>query len=113
MNRFDLVGKVAIVTGGDWGIGLGIARGLAIAGADIAVAARDAAKSAAACSELVALGVRAVALTVDLTDLGQVQAMAADTPQDLGPGRHPGGHRQVLLLGGALGDNPRGDLTGR
>lgn len=84
MNRFDLVGKVAIVTGGDWGIGLGIARGLAIAGADIAVAARDAAKSAAACSELVALGVRAVALTVDLTDLGQVQAMAADTPQDLG-----------------------------
>ena len=38
---FDLHGKVAIVTGGNGGIGLGIARGLALAGADIAVAGRN------------------------------------------------------------------------
>ena len=45
---FDLTGKVAIVTGGNGGIGLGMARGLAEAGADIAVVGRNAAKSKAA-----------------------------------------------------------------
>ncbi len=49
---FELDGKVAIVTGGNGGIGLGIARGLAGAGARVVVAARDAAKSAAARDEL-------------------------------------------------------------
>ena len=39
-NRFDLRGKVAIVTGGNGGIGLGLAHGLADAGADIAVVAK-------------------------------------------------------------------------
>ncbi len=43
---FDLTGKVAIVTGGNGGIGLGIARGLANAGAAIVVAARQAEKTA-------------------------------------------------------------------
>ncbi|MGB6395844.1 MAG: SDR family NAD(P)-dependent oxidoreductase, partial [Bradyrhizobium sp.] len=44
---FDLSGKVAIVTGGNGGIGLGMARGLADAGADIAVVGRNEAKSTA------------------------------------------------------------------
>ncbi|MFZ1058186.1 MAG: SDR family NAD(P)-dependent oxidoreductase, partial [Candidatus Rokuibacteriota bacterium] len=48
MNGFDLKGKVAIVTGGNGGIGLGMARWLAAAGASVAVAARDMAKSATA-----------------------------------------------------------------
>jgi 2-deoxy-D-gluconate 3-dehydrogenase len=84
MNQFDLGGKVAIVTGGNGGIGLGIARGLAGAGADVAVAARDAARSAAARAELEALGVRAVALTVDVTDQAQVERMVADAARELG-----------------------------
>ena len=51
-NLFDLKGKVAIVTGGNGGIGLGMARGLADAGADIAVVGRNEAKSAAAVDDL-------------------------------------------------------------
>ena len=49
---FDLSGRVAIVTGGNGGLGLGMARGLASAGANIVVAARDAEKTAAAVAEL-------------------------------------------------------------
>ncbi|MEK7216886.1 MAG: SDR family NAD(P)-dependent oxidoreductase, partial [Chloroflexota bacterium] len=48
MTLFDLTGRVAIVTGGNGGIGLGMARGLASAGASVVLAARDAAKGAAA-----------------------------------------------------------------
>ena len=48
MNPFDLRGKVALVTGGNGGIGLGIAKGLARAGADVAIAGRNAHKNAAA-----------------------------------------------------------------
>ncbi len=52
MNMFDLSGKTAIVTGGNGGIGLGIARGLAQAGANIVVAARNAAKTEAALEDI-------------------------------------------------------------
>ena len=52
MKLFDLSGKAAIVTGGNSGIGLGIARGLADAGATVAVAARNEVKSAEAVKEL-------------------------------------------------------------
>ena len=51
---FDLAGRVAIVTGGNGGIGLGMARALAAAGARVVVAARNAAKSASAARELAA-----------------------------------------------------------
>jgi 2-deoxy-D-gluconate 3-dehydrogenase len=49
---FDLKGKTAIVTGGNGGIGLGMARGLAGAGARVVVAARNAEKSRRAVREL-------------------------------------------------------------
>jgi 2-deoxy-D-gluconate 3-dehydrogenase len=83
-KQFDLQGKVAIVTGGNGGIGLGIARGLAQAGADVAVAGRNADKTARAVAELEALGVRSVGLGVDVVDASQVQRMVQDTLAALG-----------------------------
>jgi len=83
-NQFDLHGKVAIVTGGNGGIGLGIARGLAQAGADIAVAGRNADKTRDAVEQLTGLGVRALGLQVDVTDEAQVHQMVAQTVEKLG-----------------------------
>jgi 2-deoxy-D-gluconate 3-dehydrogenase len=81
---FDLKGRVAIVTGGNGGIGLGMARGLAKAGARVVVAARNEEKSAAAVRELKTLGSDALALAVDVTDEAAVQAMAATAAQRCG-----------------------------
>ena len=81
---FDLTGRVAIVTGGNGGIGLGMAKGLAIAGARIVVAARDAAKSQAAVAELRALGSDALAIEADVTDEASVNALVAQTVQRCG-----------------------------
>src|SRR5215510_10417574 len=75
MKLFDLTGKVAIVTGGNGGIGLGMARGLAQAGAVVAVARRQAGKSAAAVKELEALGPRAMAVEVDVRREASCRAM--------------------------------------
>ena len=81
---FDLTGKVAIVTGGNGGIGLGMARGLAEAGADIAVVGRNEAKSAAAVADLRACGVKAIAVTADVTDKAAVAAMVERVASELG-----------------------------
>jgi 2-deoxy-D-gluconate 3-dehydrogenase len=83
-KQFDLHGKVAVVTGGNGGIGLGIARGLAQAGADVAIAGRNADKTASAVAELEGLGVRSIGLSVDVVDEGQVQRMVQDTVSSLG-----------------------------
>lgn len=69
---FDLSGKVALVTGGNGGIGLGMSRGLARAGATVVLAGRDAAKSAAAVQGLTNDGWKADALEADVTDESQV-----------------------------------------
>lgn len=74
---FDLSGRVALVTGGNGGIGLGFARGLARNGAAVMVAGRDAAKNAAAVAELRALGATAAGVEVDVTDQASLQAMVA------------------------------------
>jgi 2-deoxy-D-gluconate 3-dehydrogenase len=81
---FDLTGRVALVTGGNGGIGLGMARGLAAAGASIVIAGRNLAKSQAAVAELSTGGVKAIALTVDVNDADTVKAMVADTLTALG-----------------------------
>ncbi len=74
---FDLTGKVALVTGGNGGIGLGIARGLARAGARIAIAARNAEKLARAAHELDAeTGVETLALTADLAQPAEIERTA-------------------------------------
>jgi 2-dehydro-3-deoxy-D-gluconate 5-dehydrogenase len=81
---FDLRGKVAIVTGGNGGIGLGMARGLAEAGADIAIVGLNEAKSAAAVVELKRQGVRAIAVAADVSDKAAVADMVARTASELG-----------------------------
>jgi 2-dehydro-3-deoxy-D-gluconate 5-dehydrogenase len=73
---FDLKGKVAVVTGGNGGIGLGMARGLASAGARVVVAARNAQKSETAVRELTRLGGEPLAIAVDVADEASVQALA-------------------------------------
>ena len=81
---FDLKGRVAIVTGGNGGIGFGMAKGLAKAGARVVVAARNEEKSSAAVRELKALGSDAFALAVDVTDEAAVQAMVDETVRRCG-----------------------------
>ena len=84
MDLFDLSDKVAIVTGGNGGIGLGMVRGLANAGATIAVVGRNAEKSQAAVAEIEALGVSAQAVTADVTDAKAVAAMVEEVVATLG-----------------------------
>ena len=81
---FDLTGKVAIVTGGNGGIGLGMAKGLAKAGARVVVAGRNAEKSKAAVRELQALGCDALSINVDVADEASVESMIAETVQRCG-----------------------------
>ena len=84
MNLFDLNDRVAVVTGGNGGIGLGMARGLGQAGAAVVVAARNHEKSAAAVEGLEALGIRAISLLVDVTDSNSCRAMVSDVMRHFG-----------------------------
>jgi len=84
MGAFDLTGKVALVTGGNGGIGLGMARGLAAAGASLVIAARDEAKTAAALAELSAMGAKAAGLRVDVADEAACRAMAGQAAERFG-----------------------------
>jgi len=70
VKLFDLSGKVAIVTGGNGGIGLGMAQGLAAAGARVAVVGRNAEKSEHAARRV---GADAMAVTADVTRPDQVE----------------------------------------
>ena len=83
-SPFDLTGRIAIVTGGNGGIGLGIARGLARAGASIIIAGRNEAKSANAVRELEQLGAKAVAISVDIIDKTAVAALVEATLKQFG-----------------------------
>jgi 2-deoxy-D-gluconate 3-dehydrogenase len=78
---FDLTGKVAIVTGGNGGIGLGLAHGLAKAGATIVVAARDAEKSQSAVEKIRLIGVDCTAISTDVTSKESIAAMVSETAE--------------------------------
>lgn len=81
---FDLKGKVAVVTGGNGGIGLGMARGLASAGARVVIAGRNQGKSEAAVAELRELKYDALAIAVDVTDPASVESLFAQTVSQCG-----------------------------
>jgi 2-deoxy-D-gluconate 3-dehydrogenase len=85
MGLFDLAGKVAVVTGGNGGIGYGMAEGMARAGADIVIAGRNVAKSEAAAAKLAAAtGRRVEVVAVDVADEASVAAMVTQTKARLG-----------------------------
>jgi 2-dehydro-3-deoxy-D-gluconate 5-dehydrogenase len=84
MSPFDLTGRVAFITGGNGGIGKGIAEGMAKAGAAVAIAGRSRDKLDAAARELGAHGTRVAAIECDVMDLASVQAAIARTVAELG-----------------------------
>jgi NAD(P)-dependent dehydrogenase (short-subunit alcohol dehydrogenase family) len=80
LDAFRLDGRVAVVTGGNRGLGAAFARALGEAGARVALAARDHERSAAVAEELGAL-----AVPTDVTDPDDVRAMLATVTAALGP----------------------------
>jgi NAD(P)-dependent dehydrogenase (short-subunit alcohol dehydrogenase family) len=80
LDLFRLDGKVAVVTGGNRGLGEAFARALGEAGARVAIAARDEARS-----ERVAAEQGALAVTTDVTDPESVRAMVETVSSELGP----------------------------
>jgi len=79
MDLFDLKGKSALVTGGNGGIGLGMAEGLAKAGARVAIAGRDGAKNAKAAKQI-----GAVAIAADITEEKACRGMVDEAAKQLG-----------------------------
>ncbi|RDJ23149.1 SDR family NAD(P)-dependent oxidoreductase [Bosea caraganae] len=83
-TMFDLSGRVAIVTGGNGGIGLGLARGLAKAGASIVVAGRNAAKNTQAAAELRGFGVEVLEFALDVRKPESCRALVEATVAQFG-----------------------------
>ena len=83
-SSFNLEGKVALVTGGNGGIGLGMAEALADAGADVCIWGRNEEKNKAAEENLQEYGHRVLALKCDVSDEQQVEACFAKTVDTLG-----------------------------
>jgi len=83
-DLFDLTGHVALVTGGNSGIGLGMAEGLARSGADVAIWGTNESKNAAAAEQLAKHGTRVVAFKCDVGEETEVEASFAATLEALG-----------------------------
>jgi len=81
---FDLSGHVAVVTGGNSGIGLGMAEGLARAGADVCLWGRTAERNEAAREQLAAHGTKVHAIAVDVAEADAVEAAFEETVAELG-----------------------------
>jgi 2-deoxy-D-gluconate 3-dehydrogenase len=78
MSAFDLNGRVAIVTGGNGGLGLAMAKGLAEAGASVLIAGRSIEKNERAVDEIVAGGGQAGSLVADLLDETSAARLVAE-----------------------------------
>ena len=76
---FDLKGKTALITGGNGGIGLGIAEGFAESGANLAIAARNTEKTQEVVTKFNGKNTPAIGIEVDVSDLASVENMVADT----------------------------------
>src|SRR5271156_3810536 len=84
-KMFDLKGEVAVVTGGNGGIGRGIALGLAEAGAAVAILARNEEKNRAVVEELARAGGPALAIHLDVTKRDDLRPAMEDVERELGP----------------------------
>ncbi|HEX2790080.1 MAG TPA: SDR family oxidoreductase [Steroidobacteraceae bacterium] len=104
---FDLGGRVAVVTGGNGGIGRAIALGLGEAGASVAILGRNDEKNQHALSELKAIGVPSIAVKIDVTDrvaLGPALSRVASELGDISVLVNNAGN--VSLSGGILHEKP-------
>ena len=84
-KMFDLQGKVAVVTGGNGGIGRGIALGLAQAGASIAILARNEEKNRAVVEEIKQHNVPVIAAPLDVTKRASLRPAMDEVEAKLGP----------------------------
>jgi len=105
-SSFDLTGKVAVVTGGNNGIGLGMADGLAAAGAHVAIWGRNEARNAEALETIASHGGRSVALRVDVGEEDEVVDAFAATVDAFG-------HVDAVFAnaGVGAGGTPFADMT--
>lgn len=103
-SSFSLEGRVAAVTGGNRGIGRAIALGLARAGAAVAILARDQARNDAVVAEIEALGGRALAVTLDVTDRAALPHAVEAVERGLGP-------IDILVNNAGIADISGGVLT--
>ena len=103
---FDLSGRVAVVTGGNRGLGRAIAIALAQAGAAVAIVARDEAKNHEALAELRAIGASAVALKVDLMQRASLKPAMDEVERTLGPVDILINNAAFAILKGVLDQTP-------